>query len=296
MPITLCMGCLVFIYGTMDYFLEGESFMIQQEKMKVSLSRMRRGIIAFLILIPFVDIFSVYYYPVKDFFQFMKVYNYQINWNLFYHPVFGSFLSGNSIGHLTQALFFWLLPITLLLLFSDYSILEKKSRMRDVYITKIGRKQYIKDKLLYSFLLPMKISAISFLINFVVVNIVMHKATDMLGMEQHIETWAGTYFYWQFHHLYLAYFQHLIQTVILVGLCGLMCQAVSFLFKDKKIVYVICFLIWILQFRERGLSEVIQPFTEYGRKDMLFSFGINIIITIFFVCLAVKRGVVEDEL
>lgn len=270
--------------------------MIQQEKMKVSLSKMRRGIIAFLILIPFVDIFGVYYSPVKEFLQFMENYNYQINWNFFIHPVFGSFLSANSIGHLAQALFFWLLPITLLLLFSDYSILEKKSGMRDVYITKIGRKQYIKSKLVYSFLLPVKISAISFLLNFLVVNIVMHKATDTLGNEQHIETWAGTYFYWQFHHLYLAYFQHLIQAVILVGLCGLMCQAVSLLFKDKKIVYTVCFLIWIVQFKNRGLGEVIQPFTEYGLKDVFLAFGINFMITIFFVGLAVKKGVVEDEL
>lgn len=271
--------------------------MIQQEKMKVSLSKIRRGIIIFLILIPFVDIFCVYYAPLHEFFKYIKSYHYQIPWNFFSHPVLGSFLSASSVGHLTQALFFWLLPITLLLLFSDYSILEKKCGMMDVYITKIGRKSYIKNKLLYSFLLPMKVCGLSLLINFIVVNIVMHKAYDLHGMEQHLDAWAGTYYEWQLHHMYLSYLQHFVQAIILVGLCGLMCQSVSLLVKDKKLVYVICFIVWILQFAfDPGLSEVFQPFTEYSLKDMFLSFFINFIITLIFVVFAVKKGVVEDEL
>ena len=234
--------------------------------------------------------------PLQDFLAHPEVYNYKINWQMFYHPAFSSFLSGASIGHMPQILYIWMLPIILLLLYAGFPVLEKKCGISNIYISKIGKKQYIRKKLICSFVFSFGIVFITLLLNFILASLILHKATDMTGMDQYTREELGNFIYWQVQHPYFAYMIYLLSFSCSAGMCGLICQSSAFIFRNNITIYLVSFIAWILQFTTKiSISTLGQPFTEYGLSDFCYSWIQLIIITFIFIIVAILKRSKQDE-
>lgn len=60
--------------------------------------------------------------------------------NTEYHPAYAFFLSGTSVGHASQMILLWFLPLYFLLLCADDSIQDYKTGYHYILISKVGRK------------------------------------------------------------------------------------------------------------------------------------------------------------
>lgn len=272
--------------------------MYKGEIKKILNSTRRKMVILFLILISLLDILMVYYRPLKEYIDYKEKYVNGIDWSYFSHPCYAGFLNGHSIGHIAQAIYVWLLPLVILLLYSDLYIHERKNGMDLVYRSKIGSKKFLAKKIKCSFLLSALLAFSTITINFIVIMIFFRKGTDMRGAEQLVGYGAEPFFEWQFYHPYLTYLVFSLLFVVLVGACGAMTQALAILIKDIKGTYMISFMIWIFQFAlgEDNLSVAMQPFTEATPKQIIIAFCRQLIISIVCVIIVVYRGRKYEEI
>ncbi len=98
------------------------------------------------------------------------------------HPTYMSLLSGQS-ALVFYALFVWIMPITLILLYCARYNQEQKGHLQYIYISKMGRRKYFLSKIYCSFIVSAVYSAIPLLLNLFVSVLFLHGGTTFADVE-----------------------------------------------------------------------------------------------------------------
>ena len=217
------------------------------------------------------------------------------------HPTFMSLLSGQS-ALVFYALFFWIFPITITLLYCGEYIQENKKHMNYVYISKVGRKKYFMSKLGCSFIVTALYFGIPLLVNLIVSILFLNGGTSFLGFEElkasdFLANGHGSEFlYYCFHHPYVAWLIYFIITILVLGFAAVMSQCIAMISKDIKITLSVSFAIWISLFSIKyDLTMAIQPFTEYGLDFGVKALLVYIPIVVTSVILSYVFTVVKKD-
>lgn len=270
--------------------------MLTSEIYRVLTNKKSIFFICLLIVIPFLDLLMNISSSYLNYWLHPEAYGEQLSKKNLLHPAAASFLSGSSMGHIAQMLLIWILPLYLLLIYSDFYILEKKIGYSNITYSRFSRKDLLKNRFLLSFLLPFIILFTSLLLNFVLALIIFRGGQSFLGMEMYVDS-HGHLLALSLKHPYVTYMIYLLVFSILAGCYGVMCLALSLLLPNYKYVYPIAFLIWIIQIMSPySLSYLMQPFIEYGFKEIIpASIIFFAIIAIFFLS-AWRYKVKYDEI
>ncbi len=181
------------------------------------------------------------------------------------HPMFMSLLSGQAYPALYH-LFFWIAPITITLLYCCRYVQESKSRMNNVYLSKVGRKKLFLSKLSCSFIVPMIYFGIPLVVNLFVGMIFLNGGTSFQGLEEFsVYDFDSMSRHYLVAHPYIGWSVYFVVAMLVLGLAGVMVQSIAMISKDLKITLLVPFAIWMTLFSaEYDLSMAMQPFTEFG--------------------------------
>ncbi len=259
--------------------------MVKQELYKTVFSKKSKIIFAVLLLIAISD----------NFIGISQAGPYGYYYNI--HPAFVSLLSGQA-GLVCYALYFWIMPISLMLLYCDRSVNENKIGIYQIYLTKSSRKKLFFSKIGTSFVLPFFYCGIPLLVNLVVYSIFLHNGTSFFGMEKFDVEEIGTFWFNSIHHPYITWFIYFFFALLMFGLLGILCQCISLITKDTKTSYIVSFAIWIIFFcSDYNIPMIIQPYTEY---DLVYGFKTFVcffpFLIVSFTAAYVQMVVKKDEI
>jgi hypothetical protein len=179
------------------------------------------------------------------------------------------FLSGSTIGHVTQIILLWFLPLYLLVICSDDPIQDKKTGVRDIWISKLGKKKYFFVKLKASFIVSFSVIFLALTINFLINSLFF----DMAGFSSanNYDGVSGeTFIKMQVESPYLSIFLFSLTTSFFAGLIGAAGTCFSMLTYDKKITYPVTFAFWYILISNEGtVMYLFQPFAEYGLETLV---------------------------
>lgn len=208
-------------------------------------------------------------------------------------PYTALFLNGITTNHLFQIILLWFLPIYLLLIVGDDVIQDYDTGYRNILICNYGKKVYIQEKLLTSFIISFLAVFISLLINFILVHIVfIHGTYNMFDFEPtNLVEKLGA------EHPYITVVLFNFITCILAGLGGMLGTAFSMLFHNRKIAYASTTLIWFLLIcKKKSLVFIMQPFAEYDFNILIPIFAKTLILIIGIVYTVYIFEVKNDEI
>lgn len=203
------------------------------------------------------------------------------------------FLSGAGRGHLFQVIYLWLLPLYVLFIVSDDSCYDEKIGYKYALMSRIGRKIYIKEKWFTSFIFATLIMFVSLLLNVVFVYLAfgsrcsdIYITKDLVGMSGILERLSLSY-------PLSTYFIYIMIASIVSGLVGMLGAIISTTVRDKKYVYAITFMIWLIFIVvDDSIMLVLQPYIEFSISLLIRIFLKFIIVC---VCFGVGAFVYEKK-
>lgn len=271
---------------------------IESEVLRILKSKRTIFFICVMLIIPIIDlcinINSVY----GDYFTHREAYKYGLSSHMIMAPAIASFLSGTSQGHIPQMLLIWVLPLYLMIIYSDSYIQERKVGYNVIIFSQVSRKKIVTTRLSISFLVPFIISFVSMLLNFLLANIVFMGGEDLHGAQFMLGTGdMDSFRELCYNHLNLTYCIYIVVYSIIAGGVGLLCTCISFLIPQYKIAYPVAFLVWMGQvIAPYSITFAIQPFIEYGPEYFIPAIMIFLAILLCTMIIAIKYKVGYDEI
>lgn len=262
---------------------------MQAELYRISKNKRSLFFIGFMIAIPLLDFllsltqeFQEYLTDPVYYYHYFQTHPFDHQFDI--HPAATSFLAGNTIGHLPQMLYIWVLPLLLLAINGDYYLTDMKNGIDSIQLTKLSRKDWLKKRYILTTSLSFIVAFSGLLLNFGLVTLVFHKGYGFQGLELYRNP-NPTLLNFSIDHPYSIYFAYILVFSVLTALLSILCLSLSFLFPNPKVVYPACFLIWIIQIiAPNSLTYVMQPFIEYGLDSiipaLLVYTGIVLIVTV----------------
>jgi hypothetical protein len=272
--------------------------LFQSELLRIFKSRRSIIFIAIVILLPFLDLIMIFNQVYGDYIMNSSKYAHAPFKSQILHPAFASFLSGNSRGHIAQMLLIWILPLYIMIIYSDSSIQEKMHGYSVILYGKVNRMKFIRNRLIVSFTIPMIICFISMAFNFIVANIIFSSGKDLMGAEYTLDSGILSNFSsFCLYHPSLTYCFYIIGFSIIAGGCGILCTSISMFFNNYKIAYPLVFFIWFAQvISPFSLTYAIQPFIEYGPNYFVPAIAIYTVICSACMIMAIIKKVRYDEI
>lgn len=205
------------------------------------------------------------------------------------------YLSASTLGHVTQIILLWFLPLYLLVICSDDPIQDKKTGVRDIWISKSGKKNYFFVKITTSFIVSFSVIFLTLAINFLINSLFF----DMAGFSS-VNNYDGvlgeTLLKKQVESPYLSIFLFSLVTSFFAGLIGAAGTCFSILTYDKKITYPVTFAFWFILIANKGsVMLLFQPFAEYGLETLVPIFFTSIIAFLILYILTYLHEVKINE-
>lgn len=227
------------------------------------------GLSIALILLPTVEVFQYLWYGHQYGMEMPQ-------------SAFATFLSAATIGHVTQILLLWFLPLYLLILTGIDSVEDAKTGYRSILIAKTGKQTYLRTKLKFSFLTSFLILFLGLSLNFIICQIVFRKGTYIPFDEGSMPD--SLLFHMSFAHPELANLAFILVVALLAGLISMVGTMLSIVARDKRIVFPVVFALWFGPILPKNsLMLVTQPFAEYDFNVLVPIFlwvaGLYIILT-----------------
>lgn len=183
-------------------------------------------------------------------------------------PLYAFFLAGYSNFGMLQSILFWFLPIYLMLLVADDSIIEFKTGYYNIIASKCTKRVYCLEKVVTSFIVSFLTIFFALLFNLLLVCLFFHNGT--YNIYEGLDMKDNTFFGVCLNHPFITDIFYLILVSLIAGICGSLGAACSLFFKDKKYAYVVTFAMWfILVIQKKSLMLLLQPFNEYPLSDLL---------------------------
>lgn len=193
-----------------------------------------------------------------------------------------TFLAGASHGHLAQIIIFWFLPIFLLLLYSDKIINEIKSNEYIIEMVKKGKWKYVINKVSTGFVIGSAVMLVGLLLNLILSYILFKEGQHgFISQYAHHPLRA-----WQNDNALLANIIYIISTSFFSGIMMSITVLLALVIKEKKITYIISFIVWFYLTLRRKFSiiHLFQLYTEYGLDNQSVVFVES---SLYFIIIAV---------
>ena len=125
------------------------------------------GMIIFMLVIPILDIVQIYY-------QDIIICNGEMGKP---YPLYVTFLSCYSQGHIFQMIYLWFLPLYLLVIVGEESIVDYITGYKNILICKMGKNKYILQKMKSAFIVSFTIVFVGLGLNLILSQIVFNGGT-----------------------------------------------------------------------------------------------------------------------
>ena len=217
-----------------------------------------------MFLIPMIDLAMNIYSSYWDFWTHRDAYSDYLAPDRIFHPSKGAFLAGTSVGHMPQMLLVWLMPIFLLLMYSDTYIKEYQLSYHYIISTRIQNRKIFSAKILTGFIIGFTTVFLSMSLNYIFAWIVFREGVSFGGLESMIGSDMKLLSV-SLQYPIITYIIYIFMFSLISGLYSASCVSLSFCFKTYKLLYGTCIVVWFLQILSPfSLTFVIQPFIEYG--------------------------------
>lgn len=214
-----------------------------------------------------------------------------------FHPAKAAFLSAKSRGHVPQIILTWFMPLFVLLLCSDNYVAEHSRKYSQIMMTHVGKRKYVLHKYISSFVIGAGWFAVGIAVNFFGVSILFRGGKNFSLSLNFFEEIASESDIFIYTHPYLIYFLYSVSAVLVAGICSVFCRSVAFLAKKYKYTYFIAFAAWmVLVISPFSVTNLFQPFTEYGLKYIAAGYAELILLTAVVTVAACRRMMKEDEI
>lgn len=271
--------------------------LIKSEIYRILKSRRGMSFVILMFIIPFIDLILNAFRVFYDYITNPGVYRSGLSHSSILHPTYAAFLTGSSEGHIPQMLLIWILPLYLMIIYSDSYIQERKAGYNNILFSKVTREKLVSSRFAVSFLMPFIISFVSLTINFVLSNIIFHGGTDMMGAEYTLASDLKPFLLFCYEHPNLIYCVYIFVYSIIAGGCGIMCTGLSFIAPNYKLAYPLAFFLWLVQTMSHySLTYAMQPFIEYGPEYFIPALIIFFVIVFIIMFITIRRKVGYDEL
>lgn len=204
------------------------------------------GMIIFMLVIPILDIVQIYYQDIIKFNGEMgKPY-----------PLYVTFLSCYSQGHIFQMIYLCFLPLYLLVIVGEECIVDYITGYKNILICKMGKNKYILQKMKSAFIVSFTIVFVGLGLNLILSQIVFNGGTntpfDAEPLKYNSFVMVKTFlFEISYTHPLTTNIVYILITAIFAGVLG-------------KMVYALTFAIWFIPILFKNSSMLIfQPFMEY---------------------------------
>lgn len=253
--------------------------MIKKEFLDLLKAKKTRLLLFFIIMIPFIDLFMNMWSCYGDYLLHSEAYDGLPSW--LYHPSKAAFLSGSSIGHISQMLLIWLLPFYLLFMYGDSYIKEQQIGYHNIVSIRKNKRAVFVAKNIVGFIVGFFSVFISVLTNYLLCLIFFKQGTSFGGMEIFVDEVSNDLLKMSIHFPVVAYLVYILLFSAIAGICGSMCVSLSFCFKSYRVLYSTCFAIWFGQIiSPYSITYAIQPFIEYDFSYIIPGVCIYVVIAI----------------
>lgn len=217
------------------------------------------------------------------------------NGNSMPNPHYATFLSLYTIRHYLHKILFWFLPVFLLLIANEDCLEDNDIKYRNILLIREGKKKYIKDKVMGSFLISFIVVGLGLLINMVLVYICFSDGTylkdEFLDYKEYDISRITVPYPIAANLAYIAL------TAFLAGLLGVAGTSLAMTLGNRKVVYGLTFLLWFIPvMSKKSLMYVIQPFIRVNYQDILPTLIGLILCYMIIIVASVLVEVKEDDL
>ena len=230
------------------------------------------GMIIFMLVIPILDIVQIYY-------QDIIICNGEIGKP---YPLYVTFLSCYSQGHIFQMIYLWFLPLYLLVIVGEESIVDYITGYKNILICKMGKNKYILQKMKSAFIVSFTIVFVGLGLNLILSQIVFNGGTntpfDAEPLKYDSFVMAETFlFEISYTHPLTANIVYILITAIFAGVLGMMGAALTF-------------AIWFIPILFKNSSmHIFQPFMEYDFNVVVPMAIWCIVLYILVIITAIKK-------
>lgn len=238
--------------------LQGKGNMRQQLNRIIS-DKKSIGMIIFMLVIPILDIVQIYYQDII-----------KINGEMGKpYPLYVTFLSCYSQGHIFQMIYLWFLPLYLLVIVGEESIVDYITGYKNILICKMGKNKYILQKMKSAFIVSFTIVFVGLGLNLILSQIVFNGGTktrfDSEPLKYNSFVMIKTFlFEISYTHPLTTNIVYILITAIFAGVLGMMGAALAISIHERKMVYALTFAIWFIPILFKNSSmHIFQPFMEY---------------------------------
>ena len=229
------------------------------------------GMIIFMLVIPILDIVQIYY-------QDIIICNGEMGNP---YPLYVTFLSCYSQGHIFQMIYLWFLPLYLLVIVGEESIVDYITGYKNILICKMGKNKYILQnqtisirnrwlqwcawKNLFGIVWVYSRLGLNLILSQIVFNGGTKTRFDSEPLKYNSFVMIKTFlFEISYTHPLTTNIVYILITAIFAGVLGMMGAALAISIHERKMVYALTFAIWFIPILFKNSSmHIFQPFMEY---------------------------------
>lgn len=213
-----------------------------------------------MLVIPILDIVQIYYQDII-----------KINGEMGKpYPLYVTFLSCYSQGHIFQMIYLCFLPLYLLVIVGEECIVDYITGYKNILICKMGKNKYILQKMKSAFIVSFTIVFVGLGLNLILSQVVFNGGTntpfDAEPLKYDSFVMVETFlFEISYTHPLTTNIVYILITAIFAGVLGMMGAVLAISIHERKMVYALTFAIWFIPILFKNSSmHIFQPFMEYG--------------------------------
>jgi hypothetical protein len=191
---------------------------------------------------------------------------------------YNSFLAIN--GSFTfHRLLFWFLPIYLLIVSAEDVIEDYATGYRNILVTLKGKKKYLTENYLKSFIMSFLVIFLSLMFNLLLCHIIFYGATYFPFADLMVDFEKEHLFAKCVNHPTVANIAFILFTSFLSAVIGMTSTSLALSFHNRKAVYVASFVLWFIPLTfHKSIMLSIQPFSEYDLYQILPTYLFTIVL------------------
>lgn len=183
---------------------------------------------------------------------------YMDNPNLY--PAYAAFLSRAGIVSVVVTAF---VPLYSMYICADSYLRDRTNGYSVVIISRVGRKKYLRNKIIVSFLVPFGLILMGMVINLFMVLLLFNGGYDTAGFNNIAVNLQENFFTFEYNHPLISYIMFMVSGSVTLGLGSVICTSIAFVTRKYPVAYLTSFVLWNL-LTVGAVSYLYSPFVSYG--------------------------------
>lgn len=176
------------------------------------------------------------------------------------HPAYAAFLSRAGIVSIIVTAF---VPLYSMYICADSYLRDRANGYSAVIISRAGRKKYLRNKIISSFLIPFGLILTGMALNLFLALLIFNEGYDTSGFNTIVVNFKEAFFTFEYNHPLVSYIMFMILGSVALGLGSVICTCVAFVAGRYPVAYLASFVLWNL-LTSGAVSYLYSPFVSYG--------------------------------